>query len=426
MNPPKTYEQLVIENEELRIQLEEATETIHAIRSGQVDAVVIEGDQGHEIYTLKTADQTYRVFIETMHEGAVTLNQEGLILYCNSTFASMVGLPLSTVIGSALHTYVKSSCRQLYENFVKASWLSSEKTEMTMKQGETELVCLISATPLALDEGDCLSLIFTDLTLQKQTQALLKTSNEALAFTNQALNRSNDNLKQFAYVASHDLQEPLRKIQQFGDLLKIRHMESTGEERDYLERMQAAASRMSALIRDILNFSRITSQGEITKRISLNEVIDSVLIDLELRVQETNASITVSPLPVVLGDASQLGQLFQNLLSNAIKFHRADNQPRVNVTYQTLAASQLPSSIVPSRQSATYYQIQVADNGIGFDQKYAERIFQVFQRLHGKNEFTGTGIGLAICEKIVVNHGGAITATAKPSEGATFTVYLPA
>ncbi|GAB3691728.1 hypothetical protein GCM10027592_09980 [Spirosoma flavus] len=426
MNPARTYEQLVKENELLRIRLEEALETIQAIRTGQVDALVVEGEQGHELYTLKTADQTYRVFIESMHEGAVTLNQQGQILYCNSTFATMVDQSLSTVIGSDLLTYLAPVSRPDCEDFIQQSWLSAGKTEMTLVQKEKEMICLVSATPLVLDEGDCLSLIFTDLTLQKQTQALLKSRNEELAFMNQALNRSNNNLQQFAYVASHDLQEPLRKILQFGDLLKSRYTTPSSDERDYLERMQSAASRMSALIRDILNFSRISTHAQSIKHVSLADVVNAVLTDLELRIQETNAIIAVDELPTVAGDASQLGQLFQNLLTNAIKFHRPDVQPRIQVTYQTLSAAELPSTIKPARQSETYYQIQVVDNGIGFDQKYAERIFQVFQRLHNKNEFAGTGIGLAICEKIVANHGGVITATGQPGEGATFTIYLPA
>ncbi|MBD2700831.1 PAS domain-containing protein [Spirosoma sp. BT702] len=427
MNPPRTNEQLAAENESLRIRLDEALETIQAIRTGQIDALVVEGDNGHEIYTLKTADQTYRVFIESMHEGAVTLNQQGLILYCNSTFATMVNQPLSAVIGSDLLAYIAPACQADYKNFIQQSWSSPGKTEMTLaqKENEKEIICLISATPLALDEGDCLSFIFTDLTLQKQTQTLLKRSNEELAFTNQALNRSNDNLQQFAYVASHDLQEPLRKIQQFGDLLKTRYVAPSSDEWNYLERMQSAASRMSALIRDILNFSRITTHTESVRHVSLTDVVNTVLTDLELRIQETNALIEVSPLPILMGDASQLGRLFQNLLNNALKFHRPDVKPHIKVACQTLSAAELPPSIKPTRQADTYHQIQVIDNGIGFDQKYAERIFQVFQRLHNKNQFAGTGIGLAICEKIVSNHGGAISATGEPSKGATFSVYLP-
>lgn len=249
--------------------------------------------------------------------------------------------------------------------------------------------------------------------------------NEELEEANNLLSRSNDNLQQFAYVASHDLQEPLRKIQQFGDLLKAHVSEAGGQEVSYLERMQSAAVRMSALIKDLLNYSRITAQRETNTNVALNTVINNVLNDLELLQAETNARINVDPLPIIDGDAGQLGQLFQNLLSNALKFRRPGVAPHIQIKSNQVAADQLPHWVKPARPARSYYQIEVMDNGVGFDEKYVDRIFQVFQRLHGRNEYAGTGIGLAICEKVVTNHGGAITARSQPGQGATFTIYLP-
>jgi PAS domain S-box-containing protein len=250
-------------------------------------------------------------------------------------------------------------------------------------------------------------------------------ANHQLRESNALLARSNENLQQFAYVASHDLQEPLRKIQQFGDLLKKGQADKTGETILYLERMQSAASRMSMLIKDLLDFSRISTQRDASDSVSLQRVVERVVSTLELRVEELGAQIRVGSLPTVLGDSSQLGQLFQNLMSNALKFHRPGSSPRIEVTAQWLAAEHLPAGIKPGRGAIAYHRIDVVDNGIGFDEKYLDRIFQVFQRLHGKNEFAGTGIGLAICEKVVLNHGGAITAMSQPGQGATFSVYLP-
>ncbi|RYF46585.1 MAG: PAS domain-containing sensor histidine kinase, partial [Cytophagaceae bacterium] len=197
-----------------------------------------------------------------------------------------------------------------------------------------------------------------------------------------------------------------------------------------LERMQSAASRMSVLIRDLLNFSRISTQRETGKPVSLSQVIQTVLDDLELVIQESGAQVIVEPLPTVIGDALQLSQLFSNLLSNSLKFRRTDASgvpvtPIIRVQADMVGADQLPTGVRPLRIALTYHLIQVIDNGIGFDEKYLDRIFQVFQRLHGRSEFVGTGIGLAICEKVVVNHGGAITGTSKPGQGATFSVYLP-
>ncbi len=250
--------------------------------------------------------------------------------------------------------------------------------------------------------------------------------NEALHEANFLLKRSNENLQTFAFVASHDLQEPLRKIQQFGDLLKTGHTEARDGELVYVERMQSAAGRMSMLITDLLDFSRIANQPQISAPVALDQVVDAVLTDLELLRSETQARVEVNPLPVVVGHAGQLGQLFQNLLSNALKFRRSDRTPSIQIKSERLSADHLPLAVKPSRSAPTYYQIDVTDNGIGFDEQYVDRIFQVFQRLHGKHEYAGTGIGLAICEKVVVNHGGAITARSQPGQGSTFSIYFPA
>ncbi|GAB3881118.1 sensor histidine kinase [Spirosoma agri] len=434
MNGGKTYEELLAENERLRWQLDEATETIQAIRTGQVDALVVEGSNGHELYTLKTSDYTYRIFIETMNEGAVTLNKDGLILYCNSTFASMVDLPLSKVIGLAFDQFVAPDCKREFDSLFSSGWGNNRKIEFTLRStAEKQVHCQLSATAIELDGGLCLSMVLTDLTAQKETQQLLKVNNQQLAkantalqISNQALNRSNDNLQQFAYIASHDLQEPLRKIQAFGDLLKTKHTAQLGEGIDYIERMQSAASRMSILIKDLLTFSRISIQPETTLPVPLSQLIDPILTDLEMAIDESGAVIDLEPLPTVSGDPSQLRQLFQNLISNAIKFRRSDVSPHIRIGSKLLAASDLPSSVKPTHEAASYHRIDVQDNGIGFETKYLDRIFQVFQRLYGKNQYPGTGIGLAICEKVAANHGGAITAASQLGEGATFSVYLPA
>ena len=251
------------------------------------------------------------------------------------------------------------------------------------------------------------------------------TTNEDLAEANNLLIRSNENLEQFAYIASHDLQEPLRKIRQFGDLLRQQHENPTGQSLMYLDRMQSAALRMSTLIEDLLTFARISSNKEETELIALNEVVQAVMTDLELRINETQAVIEILPLSAVNGDKVQLSQLFSNLLSNALKFRRQDVTPNIIIRSALVLHSELPPLAKPTRWSAYYHRIEVVDNGIGFDEQYTERIFQVFQRLHGKSEFSGTGVGLAICEKVAANHGGAITASSTKGSGATFQVFLP-
>ncbi|XWW45082.1 PAS domain-containing protein [Fibrella sp. USSR17] len=253
----------------------------------------------------------------------------------------------------------------------------------------------------------------------------LVTKNEEIVGANLLLSRSNENLQQFAYIASHDLQEPLRKIQAFGDVLKQQYTEKLGEGIDLIDRMQTAAVRMSTLTRDLLSYSRIAPQRNTEELVPLTDVVNQVLADLEMPIEESKATITVDPLPVLRGDATQLGQLFQNLLTNALKFHQADMAPVVAIHCRNVPANELPHTIHPGRLAQAYFRIDVADKGIGFEQKYAERIFQVFQRLHGKSQYAGTGIGLAICEKVVTNHGGAITATSQLGQGATFSIYFP-
>ncbi|WP_051663850.1 sensor histidine kinase [Dyadobacter crusticola] len=260
--------------------------------------------------------------------------------------------------------------------------------------------------------------VFMDIDSYKNNEAALK---QTIA----DLERSNDNLQQFGYVASHDLQEPLRKIQAFCDLLTKRYAGQLGEGMTYLHRMHSAAARMSALIQDLLAFAKISTRQQTTMPVAIEAVVQGVLGDLDLAVQETDAEIIIGPLPTIDGDKTQLGQLFQNLIGNALKFRNAEVPPLIRISSVTIPARNLPASINLVRESPVYYQIDVADNGIGFDQKYADRIFQVFQRLHGKSEYSGTGIGLAICEKVVANHGGAITASSTPGHGATFSLFFP-
>ena len=242
----------------------------------------------------------------------------------------------------------------------------------------------------------------------------------------QQLENSNRDLEQFAYVASHDLQEPLRKIQSLSDLVVTRYTAQLPPEGvDLLRRVQQAANRMQALVKDLLAFSRLTALPDDVKEVSLNEVAAEVLNDLETVIQQSDATVTVGTLPVVWGNAGQLRQLLQNLLSNALKFQKPPQngvvtKPEVRVSSRRATPDEKPKGI-----KAPFVVVEVADNGIGFDAQYKDRIFQLFQRLHSRDAYAGTGIGLAICQKVAENHGGLITAHSEPGQGATFRVVLP-
>lgn len=238
-----------------------------------------------------------------------------------------------------------------------------------------------------------------------------------LASANESLQRSNRELEQFASVASHDLQEPLRKIQAFGDRLQTKCADGLGEQgRDYLSRMQASAGRMRTLIDALLTFSRVTSKAQPFVPVDLVATVQEVASDLEDRLQRTGGRVEVGALPTLEADPLQMRQLIQNLVANGLKFHRPGEAPIVRIEGRSLA----------SENGATpRCEISVRDNGIGFDEIYLDRIFELFQRLHGRQEYEGTGMGLAICRKIVERHGGAITAESAPDQGATFLVTLP-
>lgn len=251
-----------------------------------------------------------------------------------------------------------------------------------------------------------------DVTERRQAERVLAAASDELR-------RSNEELEKFAYVASHDLQEPLRKIQAFGDRLRTKFAATLGDQgTDYLERMMASAGRMRSLINDLLAFSRVTTKGQPFAPVDLAGVLDGVLSDLEARLSQTQGVVEVGALPTIEADPLQMRQLFQNLIGNALKFHKPEVPPVV-----TIGSEVLPPA---DGDEIPRFRLTVTDNGIGFDEKYLDRIFQVFQRLHGRTEYEGTGVGLAICRKIVERHGGEITAESRPGHGATFVVTLPA
>ena len=236
---------------------------------------------------------------------------------------------------------------------------------------------------------------------------------------------SNNNLQQFAYAASHDMQEPLRKIQSFGSRLLSTYSDKLDDNGKYmLNRIQDASKRMSAMIDDLLAYSRLTTREGEFDEVRLDAIVHSVLADLEISIQEQKTDIIVEDLPVVWGNAPQLAQLMQNLISNAIKYRLPDQQSVIRLSYRTVSEAEkatLPK-LLPDHP---YIRLEVIDNGIDFDEIYLDRIFQMFQRLHGRSEFSGSGIGLALCKKVVQNHHGYITAQSQPGKGATFIVYLP-
>jgi light-regulated signal transduction histidine kinase (bacteriophytochrome) len=255
-----------------------------------------------------------------------------------------------------------------------------------------------------------IALIIPSRIASQYLEKLKKTEKEMKEYSTQ-LERSNRELQDFAFIASHDLQEPLRKIVTYGDRLAKRIPETDVQGRDYIDRMQSSALRMRNLVEDLLQYSRVKSMSRPFEALDLNKVVETVLDDLEIRISETQGAVNFTELPVIEGDSVQMHQLFLNLIGNALKFHREGIPPVINLD--------------SSKMENGFWEISVEDNGIGIEEEHVDKIFKPFERLHGRTTYEGTGIGLTICNKIVTRHGGNISLKRHSSNGITFHITLP-
>ena len=277
------------------------------------------------------------------------------------------------------------------------------------------------------DSTDHLNKLVQQRTEELQTlNEELATTNEEVSEANTQLVRANRDLEQFAYVASHDLQEPLRKLQTFSHLLRERFASELSEgAQTYIEKISSSASRMSHLIKDILDYSRLAHSTPLFQAVDLNVILSNVLSDYELMIKQKKITVAAEELPVVEAIPIQMNQLFYNLIGNSIKFIRKGVDPVIKITSGRLTPGE-SEQFVRFKKDRTYFRITVSDNGIGFSQQYAEHIFSIFQQLNDRSRFGGYGIGLSLCKRIVENHGGIISANGVENEGAAFTFILPA
>jgi PAS domain S-box-containing protein len=351
---------------------------------------------------LHSLQRRYEMILNSAGEGICGLDVDGKATFVNPTVAKLTGWPIDELVG-------KTEQEIFVSNGQKTDDLSLDQRVLYRKDG-TRFPVEFVKTPIN-ENGRVVGsvVVFKDITERKQVQ-------DSLAQKAAELARSNSELEQFAFVASHDLQEPLRKIQAFGDRLKVKCEPIQAPDiQDYLDRMQSAAARMRNLINDLLAFSRVIRSSEPFVPVDLAVVTKEVLGDLEVRIEKSGAKVEIDNLPTIDADPMQMRQLMLNLLSNALKFQLPDAKPLIRIS----ATTSTPLSREPQ------CEIRVEDNGIGFDEKYMDKIFAVFQRLHGRTEFEGTGVGLAVCRRIVDRHHGAITAKSQPGKGATFIVTLP-
>ncbi len=363
--------------------------------------------------SLNDHDEVFRLVFEAAPNGIVVVNDQGSVVLVNPQAERMFGYSREEFIGLRIEDLVPQRFRSAHVHHRKG--FAKQPSQRGMGAGRdlharrkdgSEFPVEIGLTPVPSPEGLLVVSSIVDTT--ERTRA----DNELRRYAAD-LERSNADLRNFAHVASHDLQEPLRKITAFGERLR-KHCATALDEKgnDYLQRMTDASHRMQGLIEDLLTFSRVSMHQVPAEEVDLNQVLTTVLEDLEIAIGETGATIErTTPLPSIHADRSQMGQLFQNLVSNALKFHRPGETPRITV-----------SAMRPVLGKVT---LEFRDHGIGFEPRYADRIFGIFQRLHGRNEYEGTGVGLAICRKIVELHHGTITALGEPGVGARFLVELP-
>jgi PAS domain S-box-containing protein len=327
----------------------------------------------------------------------------------NKEFVSITGWALEEAVGMDLMKACHPDpgiCEEMwaYIREAKSGW--RDFSLITMQGKDLE----ISWASVRLSDGSIIG-IGIDITERKRAV-------EKLANYMEQLERSNKELQEFAFVASHDLHEPLRKILTFGELLISKCGSSLDETcRDYIDRMQKASIRMQHLLDSLLSYSRVSTKAKPFSSVDLNESVKDALADLEIRISEINALVKLSELPTIEADRVQMIQLFQNLIGNALKFCRKDAQPHVRIYSHEVNKG--------TSHKSREYEICVEDNGIGFEEKYLDRIFIPFQRLHGRDLYEGEGMGLAICKKIVDRHRGIITAKSAVNKGAIFIFTLP-
>lgn len=351
---------------------------------------------------LQKLQRRYELILNSAGEGICGLDLEGKATFVNPAVSRITGFPIGDLIG-------KSEKEIFGENGSKGDIKNSGERIFHRKDGSCVPLEYVK-TPIQENDREVGAvLVFKDIAERKRVE-------EAIAQKAAELARSNAELEQFAFVASHDLQEPLRKIQAFGDRLKQKIGGAIAPEaQEYLERMQSASARMRTLINDLLTFSRVIRRTEPFVSVDLGAVTKGVLGDLEVRIEKSGAKIDAGDLPMIEADPMQMHQLLLNLISNALKFQPAGAQPVVKIRSRTLSAL----------SGEQFCEITVQDNGIGFEEKYLEKMFAVFQRLHGRSEYEGTGVGLAVCRRITDRHHGTITAKSQVGHGATFIVTLP-
>ncbi len=393
---------LLEEKAELQKRLEEAEETLRAIRHGEVDALVVSGAEGEQVFTLQGAETPYRFLVEEMNEGALLLGREGTILYANARFAELTGTPLEQLIGSSWERFFAPAERPRVVALLGQAQKSGVKQEFQLESGARSRPVEVSLASMKRERLEGFSVIIADLSGRKAAEQALRESNARLK-------EMIAELENFSYSISHDMRAPLRAMKSFAVILE-EGCANCGqvENRDLLKRISAAATRLDDLIQGSLDYARVIKHDLILQPVDLARLLRSILETYPNLLPQKAEIRIAGQLPVVLGNESALTQVFSNLLGNAVKFVKPGTRPEVRIR-----AEARPEGRV---------RVWVEDNGIGIPPTSQHRIFEMFQRAH--KGYEGTGIGLAVVRKVTERMGGAVGVESEEGKGSRFWVEL--
>lgn len=417
MNPDQSKRELLREIGDLKARLEEAEDTLRAIRCGEVDALVVSGPHGQQVFSLNGSEHPYRVLVEQMSEGAATLDPGGIVLYSNRRLANLLHKPLELVVGQSLCEHMGATNRAVFQRMLSQALHKETRGEITIQaDGAAPITLLISLASINTLETQLLCLVLTDLSEQKRAAASINHLNtdleQRVRERTAQLEATNKNLDAFCYSVSHDLRAPLRAIDGFSTIVLNEFAPHLPEEaQHHLRMVHQNAQQMSQMIEALLGLSRAGRQALRIQTVPPSTMVQEIVADLRARHPDRRVEFQIGDLPECRADAALLRQVFVNLLDNAFKYTRKRAVARIDVGCRHEAGRQV------------YF---VRDNGAGFDMQYADRLFRVFQRLHSAKEYEGTGVGLALVQRIIHHHGGEIWAEAAVDQGATFFFTLDA
>ncbi|MCM0666916.1 sensor histidine kinase [Flavobacterium tyrosinilyticum] len=410
----KNIAALLAEIESLKEELYESNSIVNAIKQGDVDALVVTSNGVPELYSLETADYTYRLLIEKFGQGALSISRNGLILYCNEQFSKLVGLSSEKITGTYIYEYFTNQTQ--FVSIIEALRYGITKHEILLKsENEKTFPAYIALTDLE-PAVEAIGVVITDLTEKKKHEEALFRHQKELEEKINELNKINRNLEEFIHVISHDLKEPLRKIVMNTSRIDGSYFKEADTKA--INVMKLSALRLNSLVDDLVQYSSHTAQEERTE-IDLRTIISEVIEDFEIIISDKKAVIKTGKLPIIKASRVQMRQLFSNLISNAIKYSKTDIAPVIEISQEENLDSEIPN------QNAKFVKVQIKDNGIGMEESHLLKIFVIFQRLHARNEYSGNGIGLAICKKIMENHSGNITVESTLNKGTIFNLYFP-